>query len=246
VEASHLAWRVIRLDETTSTNTVALEAAADGEPEGLVVVADHQTAGRGRLQRTWVAPPGSALLVSILLRPPPDALHLAPTAVGCAAAAACGVVAGFEPGLKWPNDLVAGGRKLGGILAEAAASSGNVTAVVVGLGLNVHRPADRPPDVERIATDLDRWATTPIGRAALLDCLLDELATRYPLQREQLAAEHRRRCVTLGRRVAVQQPTGTVVGTAVDVDADGRLWVETGSGSTVRIEVGDVVHLRPA
>ena len=117
-----LTYRIDRLASTASTNTVALEAAAAGEPEGYVVVADHQTAGRGRLGRAWVAPPGTALLVSVLLRPPPATAHLAVSALSCAAAAACERVAGVTPVLKWPNDLLAGDRKLGGVLAETVAN----------------------------------------------------------------------------------------------------------------------------
>src|ERR1700730_11026875 len=115
-----LAYRISRLTDTSSTNTVALAAGTAGEPEGLVVVADHQTAGRGRLGRAGVAPEGIALLVSVLLRPPSASAHRVVSAVGCAAAAACERVAGVSPALKWPNDLVAGDRKLGGLPGETA------------------------------------------------------------------------------------------------------------------------------
>lgn len=246
MEPSHLAWRIIRLDDTTSTNTVALEAAAGGEPEGLVVVADHQTAGRGRLQRTWVAPKGSALLMSVLLRPPPPAAHLAVTAVACAAAAACRTVAGFEPGLKWPNDLLAGDRKLGGVLAEASTRRGQVVAVVVGLGLNLHRPTARPPDLQLIATDLDTWAAHPVSRDALLEALLEELGRRYPPKADALMNEYRKRCVTLGQWVTVELPDRTIAGTAFAIDDGGRLEVATDDGHTISVDVGDVIHLRPA
>src|SRR5437763_9636755 len=126
---------VRRLGELDSANRHALELARQGVPEGLVVVADHQTAGRGRLGRSWEAPPGSSLLMSVLLRPSlaPERLHLTTVAVALAAADACEEVAGFRPALKWPNDLVVDDRKLGGILAEVPEPG----AVVVGLGLNV-------------------------------------------------------------------------------------------------------------
>ena len=236
-----LTYRIDRLASTASTNTVALAAAAAGEPEGYVVVADHQTAGRGRLGRAWLAPPGTALLVSVLLRPPPDAAHLAVSAVSCAAAAACERVAGVEPALKWPNDLVAGGRKVGGVLAETV---GDLAAVVVGLGLNVHVPPDRPDEIAGIAGDLDALAGRRVARTDLLDLMLIELARRY----DDLGAvmgEYRARCATIGQRVHVTLPRGAVTGTATAVVDDGSLLVDDGS-QVVVVRVGDVAHLRPA
>ncbi len=182
--------------ETTSTNTVALAAGAAGEPEGYVVVADHQTAGRGRLDRAWVAAPGTGLLVSVLLRPAPATAHLAVSALACAAAAACERVAGVSPSLKWPNDLVVGDRKLAGVLAE---TSGNVACVVVGLGLNVHAPTDRPPEI--VAVDLDALAGRRVPRGDVLDALLMELGWRYE-HLDRVLDEYRRRCSTIGSRVA--------------------------------------------
>src|SRR5205085_11091393 len=147
-----------------STNTRLLDEARAGAPEGLVVVADHQTAGRGRLGRTWVAPAGSSLLVSVLFRPRSlEAGHLLTTAVALAACDACERVAGVAPDLKWPNDLLVDDRNLGGILAEAEG-----TAVVVGLGLNVSRPSGAP----ETAIALGQLAGRDIDRGELLDVLL--------------------------------------------------------------------------
>jgi BirA family transcriptional regulator, biotin operon repressor / biotin---[acetyl-CoA-carboxylase] ligase len=240
-----LTYRISRLAGTTSTNTVALAAGSEGEPEGYVVVADHQTAGRGRLGREWVAAPGSALLVSVLLRPAPASAHLAVSAVACAAAAACERVAGVTPGLKWPNDLVVGDRKLGGILAEA---STNVACVVVGLGLNVHVPPDRPAELRPLAVDLDEVASRRVPRGAVLDALLTELALRYDrLSRAgDVLDEYRRRCATVGQRVRVTQPGGEIVGTATAVGDDLSLVIAQPGGATVAVAVGDVVHLRGA
>ncbi len=236
-----LTYRIDRLGSTASTNTVALEAAAAGEPEGHVVVADHQTAGRGRLGRSWVAPPGTALLVSIVLRPPPDAAHLAVSAVSCAAAAACERVAGVTPALKWPNDLLGGDRKLGGVLAETV---GNMAAVVVGLGLNVHVPPGRPPDIASIATDLDVLAGRRVARTDVLDAVLIELAWRYD-DLGSVMGEYRARCATLGRRVHVTRLRGELTGTATAIADDGSLLVDDGS-CVVAVTAGDVAHLRPA
>jgi BirA family transcriptional regulator, biotin operon repressor / biotin---[acetyl-CoA-carboxylase] ligase len=237
-----LAYRISRLADTTSTNTVALAAGAAGEPEGLVVVADHQTEGRGRLGRAWVAPAGSALLVSVLLRPPRGSAHLTVSAVACAAAAACERVAGVSPALKWPNDLVAGDRKLGGILAE---TTGNMTSIAVGLGLNVHVPPDRPAEIAGLAVDLDALAGRRVHRSAVLDALLVELALRYE-RPGSIMTEYRGRCVTVGRRVLVTQSRGAVVGIARAIADDGSLEVETDAGATVTVSAGDVEHVRPA
>ena len=130
------AWRVERVVETGSTNADALAAARAGAPEGLVIMADHQTAGRGRLGRSWEDEPGDSLIVSVLLRPPlaPTQLHRLTQAVALAAKDACSSVGGFRPDLKWPNDLVVGERKLAGILAESIVEDGRVGAVVVGMG----------------------------------------------------------------------------------------------------------------
>ncbi len=127
--------RFARLD---STNRHVLDQARRGAPQGLVAVADHQTAGRGRLGREWVSPPGASLLASVLWRPelPVERLHLLTFAMGLAAAAACQRVARFRPGLKWPNDLVVDGAKLAGVLAEA-----DLPVVVVGIGVNLDWPA---------------------------------------------------------------------------------------------------------
>ena len=250
VDAAHpgTRFRVHTLEETSSTNSVALEEAAAGEPEGLVVVAGHQVLGRGRLGRRWVAPPGSALLMSVMLRPRSASPHLAVTALGCAAAAACGAVSGFEPGLKWPNDLTGGGRKVGGILAEATATAGNITALVVGLGLNL-RAVTRPPELEAVAVSLEELSGRLVGRDELLAAVLDELEVRYAnLEADGPAAlleEYRTRCVTIGMQVRVEQPGGEIEGLAVGVGEDGALELEVEGGGRVRVEIGDVIHLRP-
>ncbi|MEA3018492.1 MAG: BirA family transcriptional regulator, partial [Actinomycetota bacterium] len=145
------------VDETGSTNADLLALARDGAPEGIVLVADHQTAGRGRAGRSWVAPPGSSLLLSVLVRPPASVAGLSSMAIALAAADAVGDLAGFRPRLKWPNDLVWPGdgtapdRKLAGILAEAHWPSEHEVAVVVGIGVNVNWPADLPEALEDVA-----------------------------------------------------------------------------------------------
>lgn len=240
-------FRVIWLAEIDSTNRSVLDASHAGEPEGLVVVADHQSEGRGRLGRTWEAAPGSSLLLSVLLRPrrTVDELHLCTAAVALAMADAVRDVAGFTPELKWPNDLLVDGRKLAGVLAEVdLGASGVVRAVVVGVGVNVTADAF-PPDLASTATACDVVACRSIDRRSLLDAFLAHLDERLDLPDRELLADYRARLATIGVRVRVDRSAGPIEGVAVDVDDLGGLVVETEAGSTVTISAGDVVHLRP-
>ena len=200
--------------EVDSTNRVLADLARAGAPDGVVVAADHQTAGRGRRGRTWEAPAGASLLVSVLLWPEPALVTLA---AGLAAARACEAVAGVTVGLKWPNDLLVGEAKVGGILTEAVAG-----AAVVGLGVNL---VWAPAGAACLGPDVDR------------DALLDAYLTALDAPGDVLG-RYRRRCTTLGRRVRVQLPTETLDGVATDVEDDGRLVVDGRS-----IAAGDVVHL---
>ena len=237
--------------EIDSTNRWVLDQARAGAPEGLVAVADHQTAGRGRLGRTWTAPPGASLLVSILLRPvlPPGSLHLVTAAVALAASDAARTVAGVESCLKWPNDLLVGDLKLAGVLAEADLGSTGGPAVVVGIGINVNWPGELPPELAATATSLDRVAGREVDREALLVQLLVGLEDRYAgLEHESgraaLASEYRTRCSTIGREVRVDLADESFTGTAADVNDAGQLLVTT-DVCLRTIGAGDVVHLRP-
>lgn len=248
---------VRRVAETGSTNTDLLELVRAGAPEGVVLVADHQTAGRGRLGRTWQAPPGSSLLVSVLLRPtlPPGRTHLVTVAAGLAAADAVEEVAGFRPGLKWPNDLVVeadgGTRKLAGLLAESVVDRGRVAGVVVGMGMNVRWPEALPDDLAATATTVSAIAGREIAPPDVLDAYLVALERRYATLGAEdgtatTARAHRAACTTLGRQVVVEVADGSFVGEAVDVDEDGHLVVDLDGEGRCTVAVGDVVHLRPA
>ena len=228
---------VRHLESTTSTNRVVAEAAAAGAPEGLVVVADYQTAGRGRLDRRWEAAPGDALLVSVLLRPGGLAVerwHLLSEAAALSASAACAAVAGVEARIKWPNDLQGGegGAKLAGILAESAEGG-----VVVGMGLNVHAG---PPG----AAVLDNLAGRRVSRSDLLAAWLGELDQRLD-DLDGVADDYSKACDTVGRRVRVDRgAAGVLLGVATRVDSSGRLVVRPDAGSDVALTVGDVTHIR--
>ena len=244
-------WRAIEVTEVTgSTNADLLERAADGAPEGSVLMAEAQTAGRGRMGRAWLSPPGAALMFSVLLRPvrvSPARRGWIPLLAGVAIASAVAAVAGLDAGLKWPNDVLVGDRKLAGILAEQAAD-----AIVVGVGVNVSTRRDELP-VET-ATSLALEGAARAGRQELLCAALGELERWYlawagganPGDPDAcgLRAEYRRRSVTLGRQVRVEFPGGDEArGTALDVDAEGRLMLRTADGP-LAVSAGDVVHLR--
>ncbi len=230
-------FRDVRLlSRTGSTNQVVGAEAAAGAPEGLVVSADFQSAGRGRMDRTWEARPGDGLLVSVLLRPdglPPQRRAVVASAVALAARDACRDEAGVEPDIKWPNDLLApGGAKLAGILAIDAGG-----AVVVGLGMNVH---GAPPG----AAALDDLAGRRVDRGRLLVRwlrLLDVLAGDW----DGVAARYRGECATVGRRVSVELAAGRIVtGLVEGIDDVGRLVLRADDGSVQALAVGDVTHLR--
>jgi BirA family transcriptional regulator, biotin operon repressor / biotin---[acetyl-CoA-carboxylase] ligase len=249
-------WSDISVTERTgSTNADLVDRARGGAPEGLVLVAEEQAAGRGRLGRTWVSPPRAALTFSVLLRPdgvPPARLGWLPLLTGVAAASAVRQVSGLEAQLKWPNDVLIGPRKLAGILAESAGG-----AVVVGIGLNVSTtrselPAPGPGALAATSLLLEGSAT--LDRDLLLRRILDELERWYrgwlgaappgDPGNSGLRSEYLRFCSTVGREVRVELPAGQVgEGTAADVDADGRL-VVTGPAGTTAIGAGDVRHVR--
>jgi len=205
-----------------------------------VAVADHQTAGRGRLGRTWVAPPGASLLLSVLLRPrlPAEQRHLLVAAAGLAMAEAVEATTGVVAGMKWPNDLLVGDRKLCGVLAEAAAD-----ALVVGLGVNVEW-TDVPAELTAIATACNLEGGRPVDRRELLDAFLARYVTRLA-DLDGARREYEARLVTLGRRVRIEQAQRTLVGIALGMDDAGRLLVTADDGETEAVAVGDVVHVRP-
>jgi BirA family transcriptional regulator, biotin operon repressor / biotin---[acetyl-CoA-carboxylase] ligase len=247
-------WRAVEVtDVTGSTNADLLARADAGEPEGAVLVAEEQNAGRGRLGRTWTAPPRAALTFSVLLRPatvPRARLGWLPLLAGVAVAAAVRAVAAVDAELKWPNDVLIGQAKLAGILAEAAGE-----AVVVGVGVNVSTgPAELPPPGPGglPATSL-RIEGSTADRAVLLAEILAGLERRYRAwsaesgdpERSGLRAEYTSLCGTLGRRVRVELPGGRLLdGLAAGVDADGRLLISVPPEADLPVAAGDIVHLR--
>jgi len=234
---------LIWLEEVDSTNTYAKELAARGGADGTVVMADCQTAGRGRRERTFQSPRGKGLYLTVLLRPqlPPERLLPVTALAGVAVCAAVERVCGLRPGLKWPNDPVLGGRKLCGILTELTGEG----ALVLGIGVNVaQRAEDFTPDVAAMATSLERELGRPVSRAALAAALIRELDRMYAdLRAGDLTAylsAYRRDCVNLGRQVQLIGPAGRETVTAVGIDDDFGLTVRNGAGETWTVRSGEV------
>ncbi|GGJ93140.1 biotin--[acetyl-CoA-carboxylase] ligase [Pilimelia anulata] len=259
--------RIVLHEETASTNADAVAAATAGKPEGLVVLAERQTAGRGRLDRAWRSPPRAGLAVSVLLRPAeaaadrgwpparPASYGWLPLLAGVAAVEAIRRATPLEPALKWPNDVLLptdpGPAKVAGVLAEAVPSAAG-PAVVLGIGLNVSlRPHELPPGT--LATSLRLAGAPDADRAPVLRALLRSLAEWYERWRAAggdpaacgLCEAYVAECATVGATVRVTLPAGDpVVGTATGVDSDGRLVVATPDGLHP-VAAGDVVHVRP-
>jgi BirA family biotin operon repressor/biotin-[acetyl-CoA-carboxylase] ligase len=246
-------WRSLEVvQEIGSTNAALVAAAAADEPEGAVLVAEHQVAGRGRLDRVWTSPPRAGLTVSFLLRPDVPAARRGwlPLLTGVALAEAVGAVTGVRASLKWPNDLLAlDGRKLAGILAESHSSPTDPAAVVVGIGLNVSTTAAELPDT---GTSLSRVTGATVDRAPVLLGFLRAVERRYrqwtaalgdPVS-SGLARDYLAWSSTVGTDVVVSLPDGsTLEGTATAVDWDGRLVLATPEGP-VELASGDVRHVR--
>ena len=241
--------KLVCLSEVDSTNTRAKESAMAGEPEGLVVVADCQTAGRGRMGRSFQSPPGKGIYLTALLRPhlPPERLMCVTAMAGVSVCGAVEEVCGLSPGLKWPNDPVLNGRKLCGILTELSleAETGSLQYLVVGIGINVlHTPEDFSPEVAAIATSVAAELGHPVSRPALAAALiarLDRLRTALVSgDTEDYLAEYRRRCVNLGKRVRLLSPGGEARGEALDVDREFGLVVRRDDGTVTTVRSGEV------
>lgn len=241
------------LDQTPSTNALLAARASEVDIAGTVVIAESQTAGRGRLGRSWTAPPRSGLTMSALVRPyDVDVARWPwiPLLTGLAVAAALRREAQVEAELKWPNDVLVGGRKLAGVLVERVESARQPAAAVVGIGINVSLRSDELPTAAATSLLLEGSATTDrtlLAKAVLraLERLLTQWEQRSGDPSGGLSAAYVEACGTLGRPVRVGLPGGSAVeGEATGVDGTGRLLVRT-AGVEHAYAAGDVVHLVP-
>ena len=228
--------------DAPSTNDLAAVLAERGAREGCVVVANGQSAGRGRQGRSWASPPGAGLYVSTVLRPAEHTLPLLTIAAGVGVADGIQIATGLVPDLKWPNDVFVSGRKVAGALAEATSSAAG-TCVVLGFGINVS-PAAYPPEVAARATNLERELGRAVDRGLLLAECLCGLAERYhdlaSGRRDAVVEDWRRRATAMrGRRVQWNEAGGAREGVADTIDDTGALVVRTNAGPA-RVTAGEV------
>jgi BirA family biotin operon repressor/biotin-[acetyl-CoA-carboxylase] ligase len=231
--------QILWYQDVSSTNDIAASLAEGGAAEGCVVVANVQSAGRGRQGRAWVSPPGAGLYVSTILRPTADVMPLVTIAAGVAVAEGIEAATGLRPDLKWPNDVYIGPRKVAGVLAEAIVAQ----YVILGFGINV-LPASLPPDVSTLATSLEGELGRAVDRGLLLSECLSAFRRQYTdLQEGRGAAviqAWRIRAAALLRRRVQSTATGTAIdGIAEDIDGSGALMVRTTAG-IARITSGEV------
>ncbi len=236
-------WHVTAVPETGSTNADLMQQGFEGAPDRTVLRADFQSAGRGRLNRTWEAPAGVNLLVSMLFRTVPDRLHVLTQVVALAAARVAADECGITVDMKWPNDLLIDNEKVAGILAQAAPvdPAGRIPFVVVGIGCNL---GWAPEGATSLAAH--GWSREIAPHDFLL-AMLPVVDSLLALDDESLHRAYVSRLVTVGSRVRVEMPDGNdIVGRATDVEKDGRLVVIDDCAVTHRIDTADVVHLRNA
>lgn len=228
-----------------STNTYAKQLARDGAPEGTIVIADHQTGGRGRMGRSFSSPAGMGIYLSVILRPDclPEALMHLTCAAGLAASDAVCAVTDRRPGIKWTNDLILARRKLGGILTELSvdAHTRKVEWAIIGIGINCcQRPEDFPPEIREIAISL---GLSPADRPRLIAALIQTLFTTNHgilTKKAEIMEQFRARCVTIGQEISILRGDQVSHGTALSVDDEGGLLVRLTDGSLTTVTSGEV------
>jgi len=237
-------------EEVESTNKTAKELAAAGAPGGIALIAERQSAGRGRLGRSFFSPAGAGIYMSVLLRPQKSAADatLITTAAAVAVCRAIKRVCGLETQIKWVNDVYLDGRKLCGILTEAGMNfeTGTLDYLVVGIGINVRHSAF-PPELRETAISLaERLGSQRIQRSRLIGEILNELtAATEDLEKKTFLTEYRARSFILGKEIYVLSPTSTERAEALDIDSEGRLLVR-GEDGQIRALYSGEVSIRPA
>jgi BirA family biotin operon repressor/biotin-[acetyl-CoA-carboxylase] ligase len=231
-------------ERVESTNDIARKLAKAGAADGSVILAEEQTAGRGRMARSWIAPPYSSILMSLLLRPAlaPPQLARVTMAAALGVCDAIGSETGLEAAIKWPNDIVIDGKKCAGILAEGESAGDQVDYVIVGLGLNVNFRSGSVEGIPEDATTLADELQRPVPRAGLVRAILTAVEHYYlRLQAgTSLRADWAQRMVTLGRMVHARTPWGEESGTAEAVEEDGALLLRRADGYLARLVAADV------
>ncbi len=237
-------WRAFYYDSLPTTQDEALRLAEAGFPEGTLVIANQMTAGRGRMSRQWLAPPGGLWFTAILRPPPISQPHLVNLAAAIAVARSVKDLFGVDAKLKWPNDVIVDSRKLCGILSELHVSGGSFV-ILLGVGINVNN--DIPDEIKHTATSLRSLLGHRVGRLPLLLSFIKFFDSDYTLIKkgytDLIISSYQALCTTIGRRVEVTTPTGSYIGVAVGVDSMGRLIVRTPSGAQILFSAGEVLHV---
>ncbi|MBR1811830.1 MAG: biotin--[Clostridia bacterium] len=237
-------YEIFVYDRIDSTNREAMERAAAGAAAGTVILADTQTAGRGRLGRSFYSPPGTGIYMSVILRPdlPLSQLPLITACAGTAVAAAVDRLYGTDTGIKWVNDLYLGGKKFCGILSQASIDMerGTPEAVIIGIGINAAKGAF-PDEIAEIAVSLEEAAGKRVRRAQLIGEILKNCADmEAQIRSRSFLAAYKRRSVLLGKEITVHAPDGIYTAVATDIDENAALLVTTADGSVKRVDSGEV------
>jgi len=247
-------WNVIYLESTDSTNTAARRAAEAGSGEGTVIVADTQTAGRGRMGRTWFSPPSKGVWLSALIRPRVRSEQLGIISISAAVAAVEGIrkATGIRAGIKWPNDLLLDGRKVCGILTESCIAGQSAGLVTVGVGVNVFQSmSDFPGELADRAISLQEYREEAIlDRTMIAGAIIGEIGAYcidcIPHEIRGNMDKWRQYCVMFGKTVEVTSGGGKAVrGVASDIDDEGALVVRTDDGSSIHVVSGEASVLYP-
>ena len=236
---------LLYFESIDSTNTRAKELAFQGAPHGTVLIAEHQTGGRGRRGRSFHSPAGSGIYMSVILRPncpPSELMHLT-----CAAAVAlCDAVeksCGFRPGIKWTNDLVYHHRKLAGILTELGFNAqGLVDWAIIGMGINCTQEESQfPEEIRSIAGSLASVSGKPVDRTKVAAAMMDAMCLLNLTEKEKILTQYRADCITLGKEISLVRADGNIHhGTALDIDGEGALIVRLADGHTEVVNSGEV------
>jgi len=243
---------IIYFDSTTSTNDAAIEIAREREyPEGIVIVAEMQTDGKGRLGRRWVSPPGVNLYFTVLLKAlfPPTQVSIITLAAAVAAVSAIREHAGLNAQIKWPNDILVNNKKTGGILVEMTYNKHSPCMLAVGIGINVNMSLDAlTHEIRPFATSLKIEKGDSIDRAKLLGKILAELEKIYKIllngNKRALIKEWLRLNCTIGKKIAVRTPEGIITGIAEGISNNGELFVRLLSGKVETVRAGEVTILK--
>ena len=232
---------IVYFEETDSTNRQARLLAAEGAAHGTLVIADRQSAGRGRRGRSWISPAGEGVFMSLIVRPdvPPSGVAKLSLTLALAVSRAIERETGLDARIKWPNDIVIGGRKICGMLLEMDATAEKVRSIVAGVGINVHQ-REFDEEIAHTASSLDLMAGRRVSRSAVVRAFLEEFERAMALSDEAMMDAYRARSATIGQRVQVIGLSGTYTGMAQGITESGSLLVESDAGDVREVLAADV------